>query len=236
MRYKTIIFDVDATLLDYDLAERNAFINTMSGCDIIYNDDKLTSIFNVICCEEWDMLKLGNTNDTYIQKNYHEFYYQYAVKRFERLLKHIKTDMTAIELSDLYLQKLSLERTLMPYAMEVCKCLSNNVKLIIATNGLSKVQNSRLKELHIYFDNVFISEEIGYIKPSQEFFTYMLKVINTSSKDCLMVGDSLRSDIIGAKNIGMDTCWYNHKNTSNKLGEKPTYEITCLNDLLSISQ
>lgn len=236
MRYKAIIFDVDATLLDYDLAERNAFINTMSECDIIYNDDKLTSIFNVICCEELDLLKLGDTNETYIQKNYHEFYYQYAVKRFERLLKHIKTDKTSIELSYLYLQKLSLERTTMPYAREICKCLTNSVKLIIATNGLAKVQNSRLKELHIYFDKIFISEEIGYIKPSQEFFTYMLKVLNTNPKDCLMIGDSLMSDIIGANNMGMDTCWYNYKNTRNKSGEKPTYEISSLNDFLSLGQ
>ena len=235
MRYKTFIFDVDATLLDYDVAERNAFINTMSECDIIYND-KLISIFNVICCEEWDLLKLGNTNETNIQKNYHELYYQYSVKRFERLLKHMNIDMTSIELSDLYLQKLSLERTLMPYAIETCRYLSNCVKLIIATNGLSKVQNSRLKELNIYFDNVFISEEIGYIKPSHEFFTYVLKAINANPKECLMIGDSLTSDIIGAKNMGMDTCWYNYKNRRNKTAEKPTYEITCLNDLLSLSQ
>lgn len=134
MSYKIIIFDVDATLLDYDVSEKNAFINTMLECNIAC-DDNLTSIFIKVCWEEWDKLHLGNTNEAFIQENYHKLYYQYAINRFEKFKEILIINRSAQELSSLYLDKFSLERTLMPYAIETCENLSCNAQLIIATNG-----------------------------------------------------------------------------------------------------
>lgn len=47
-----------------------------------------------------------------------------------------------------------------------------------------------------------------------------------------MIGDSLSSDIKGAKNIGIDSCWYNPKSKQNMTLINPTYEINDLRDVL----
>ena len=58
---------------------------------------------------------------------------------------------------------------------------------------------------------IFISEEIGYDKPSKEFFSYVLSHIDEKDKSkILVVGDSLYSDIAGAVNCSIDSCWINN--------------------------
>jgi HAD superfamily hydrolase (TIGR01509 family) len=113
--------------------------------------------------------------------------------------------------------------------------LSKTSRLILATNGLSKVQNSRIQNLRSYFEKCFISEEIGYIKPSREFFDYLLHELKANPKECLMIGDSITSDILGAHNVDIDTCWYNQNGKVNKYGIKPTYEIKSLRDLILLT-
>ena len=55
---------------------------------------------------------------------------------------------------------------------------------------------------------VFISEEIGYRKPQQEFFDVCFRLMpGISRKETMIVGDSLSSDIKGGLNAGIKTCW-----------------------------
>lgn len=234
LKYKIYIFDADATLLDYNVSEENAFIKTMLVCGVSF-DKKLINEFNNICWKEWNKLNLDKTEDTYIQNNYHKLYYEYAENRFRRLKEIINIEYTASELSNIYLQNFAMEDTLIPYANEICMYLSKNSRLILATNGLSKVQNARINNLRGYFEKCFISEEIGYIKPSREFFEYMLQELRAFSKECLMIGDSISSDILGAHNVDIDTCWYNQNEKANKYGIKPTYEVKSLHEIIMLT-
>ena len=79
--------------------------------------------------------------------------------------------------------------------------------MAIATNGLGRVQRSRLADFLPMTAALFISEEIGCIKPSGTFFERITDVLGCAPHECLMVGDSLSSDIAGAKNAGMAACW-----------------------------
>ena len=67
------------------------------------------------------------------------------------------------------------------------------------------------------FNYVFISEKVGAAKPSEKFFDYAFAELNTgrteqiTPQECMMVGDSLTSDIKGGQMYGMQTCLYRRK-------------------------
>ena len=85
-------------------------------------------------------------------------------------------------------------------------------KMFIVTNGLEVVQKGRYACCGIdkYFDGVFISDIIGFQKPSVHFFEHIAASIDGFDKSrAIIIGDSLSSDIQGGINFGIDTCWYN---------------------------
>ena len=82
--------------------------------------------------------------------------------------------------------------------------------------------------LYRFFEKVFVSEEIGYNKPSLDYFNACFAQIpDFDPSKAMIVGDSLTSDILGGKNAGISTCWVNpnHK-TADKI--QPDYEIEAL--------
>ena len=57
----------------------------------------------------------------------------------------------------------------------------------------------------------FVSEDMACIKPDPAFFCMMLDELQTTADRCLMTGDSVRSDIVGANAVGMDCIWFNRR-------------------------
>ena len=56
-----------------------------------------------------------------------------------------------------------------------------------------------------YFEDVFISEEVGHQKPSPEYVSYVASHIPAFvPARTLYVGDSLTSDMVCAKRLGVD--------------------------------
>ena len=122
-------------------------------------------------------------------------------------------------------------------SLELVKDLAKNYRLTIITNGLCAVQDNRIKKSVIaeYFEDIVVSEEIGVSKPNPEIFQHALNNINYPHKNkVLMVGDSLRSDIQGGINFGIDTCWFNPGLNLNETGIEPTYTISDLTELKEI--
>ena len=81
-----------------------------------------------------------------------------------------------------------------------------------------------------YFEKIFISQSIGYNKPSKEFFDYCFAEIkNAKREETIIIGDSPSSDILGGKNAGMITCRFNpNKKTSDITSD---YEIESLDEI-----
>jgi HAD superfamily hydrolase (TIGR01662 family) len=57
------------------------------------------------------------------------------------------------------------------------------------------------------FEATVVSCEIGYMKPHPRIFQYALERMNTEPEETVMVGDSLRADVEGAKTLGMTAVW-----------------------------
>ena len=85
---------------------------------------------------------------------------------------------------------------------------------------------------HAYFKDFFISEEIGCQKPQAAFFDYVREHIPDWDADStLVVGDSLSSDIQGAIDYNLDSCWYNPNYAPYTLSQACTYEIHSFDEL-----
>ena len=82
-----------------------------------------------------------------------------------------------------------------------------------------------------YFEQVFISEDIGVNKPDANFFaTAFSRIADFDKEKAIMVGDSLSSDIQGGKNAGIATVWINHRHADgSRVG--PDYEIESITQL-----
>ena len=100
------------------------------------------------------------------------------------------------------------------------------------------VQRGRLKSSGIekYLQGVFISEEIGYNKPSIEYFEKCFsKIPDFKKKNTAIIGDSLSSDIQGGINAGIKTIWFHRgQDLTEDPQPKPDYEINSLKFLLEM--
>lgn len=234
--YTYIIFDVDGTLLNFEKSERRAFGRTMKACGI-FADDELYRKYTDFCDSVWEEYDLDNTKDLYIRKNYHQLYRRYADRRFAELKKELNLKKTPEELSRIYTRYYREESIPEPKAKEVCRRLSQNYTLALATNGLEEIQIPRAAVFGDYISHIFVSESVGAVKPSVEFFNCICNTLSvTSPSECLMVGDSLVNDMEGAAAAGLKTCWYHPGKGSVVCGVNPDYEITDLEQLLSILQ
>ncbi len=83
-----------------------------------------------------------------------------------------------------------------------------------------------------YFKEIVNSESCGFLKPDKKIFDYTLQKINAQCSDCLMIGDDLDADVIGARNAGIDHIYFNPKKEEHN--ESVTHEISCLSELLTI--
>ena len=119
-------------------------------------------------------------------------------------------------------------------AEEVLRVLSEKYVICAATNGLSEMQRGRLSVLSPYLRNLFVSEEMGFIKPNVGFFRAVTDELGANAEECLMIGDSLTSDVAGANAAGMDCIWFNRRGQKLPEGLRVTAEISRLQDLLKL--
>lgn len=85
------------------------------------------------------------------------------------------------------------------------------------------------------FDEVFTSEEIQAYKVQKNgrFFKSVLDFYRVSPQTVLHIGDS-PSDVIGARQAGIKTCWVNRQNRPWTWGVKPDFVVTSLAELPSM--
>ncbi len=232
--YKYIIFDVDDTLLDYESAYRNAQKTIAMKLGIEYTAEYI-ALDDACGWKAWRESGLDNTDSADVQAHYHVYYRQYIQKHFQYLLTELDISMDVQELTAWYVDCVSGSKVLMePDTLRIYAELAERYPLVLATNGVEEIQKSRIVDFLPYTHRVYISEVIGYIKPSAAYFNYLLQDLECVPKDCLMVGDSLTNDILGAKTAGMDVCYYNRKKKAVPDGVAVTYEIQHINELAEI--
>lgn len=220
--YKYLLFDADNTLLDFDAAEKAALKETLVRCPLGFSEE-IYERYHVINDIEWKKLEKGETTRDKLR-----------IDRFMKLLLEygIDGDIYGELCADTYTQYLSKQGQLLENAEKVLSCLSKKYDCYICTNGITDVQMDRLEHTPLlpYVKKVFVSEDVGFAKPSPMFFQRVFEYIGDNDpKNYLVIGDSLSSDIAGANSCNMDSVWI-----SDGESDLPTYRIGSILDIYSI--
>lgn len=224
--YKLILVDADDTLFDFEKAEKAAFERSFMEMEHNLDVEGMKQKYNIINKLLWNDVEKGLLSSK-----------QVRVERFRRLFYDLDISFSADQFSDLFIKYLSEGIFLLDGVEELCRYLSSKYTVVIVTNGIKEVQLSRLEHSSIknYISDIIISEEVGVSKPDPRIFEFALKRLNHRDKsNVLMIGDSLSSDIQGGFNFGIDTCWFNPKNSENTTALKPTYHIQRIDQLFKI--
>jgi putative hydrolase of the HAD superfamily len=148
----------------------------------------------------------------------------------------VTDEALAKQMSDRYLDILPTKTNLFPHCIELLEYLSEKkYPMHLITNGFEKTQYQKIKNSGIdrFFTHMVTSEQAGIMKPHAAIFEYALNLTKSTAEKCIMIGDTLEVDILGAKNMGMDTVYFNPaKPHNNKV--IPTYVIGSLNELKTI--
>lgn len=231
--FRYIIFDADHTLLEFDNDEKAALKDTFA--DFGYKgatEDELSRCRD-LSYAGWAEAGLNDVHKVEIQNGYHALYGEYIYIFMDKLIKEFSLNGTAKEVGDRFIKYFSRPGHVIGKSLDVLYRLSEYYELCIATNGLSSVQRGRLSPFDGVISRYFISDEISHIKPEKAFFESVLSSLGAEAGECLMVGDSVASDIIGASSAGMRSCLFNrfHKDPG---GVKADYEIESIEELLDI--
>ena len=148
----------------------------------------------------------------------------------EKLFGANKSDEEYISLAKKYIKNkeelISVTKNLINNLYEVkypnvfgeLKKKNSNIILVIATNHVKK-KKEFIKENFSNVDDIIISAEIGFVKPDQKFYRYILDKYNLNASEVLFVDDS-QKNIDGAKNIGMQVLKVHNKTNLVKIINK----------------
>ena len=224
-KYKILLFDADSTLLDFKQCEYEAVIDCLEYAKLPVTEEVIQK-YSEINDGYWKMLERKE-----ITKK------ELMVARWQSLFDYYGFSADAKEIAELYPKRLADKSHLMEGAEELCAKLYGKFKMYIVTNGFKSVQQKRFCNCSLakYFDNVFISEDIGYDKPAVEYFEKIAERIpNYDPEHAIIIGDSLTSDIQGGINAGIDTCWFNHGEKNAPEGMNITYTVKDLSEISDI--
>lgn len=103
-----------------------------------------------------------------------------------------------------------------PGAKGAIESIFQNRTIALATNAADSDEEDIWKALRrvgldVLFDRVYCFQNIGYKKPSPEFFRYILNDLRISADDVIMVGDDLVSDVLAANRSGIFGIWFNER-------------------------
>ena len=201
---KTILFDLDGTLLPMDmdnfiekyfkllskhfadLFEPQYFINAVNKAteNMIKNNGEKTNQ-EVFTEKFFELINLEKTNREEIWNRFDSFYEDV----FPGLQKYFDLDKKGKEI--------------------VGKAKEKGFDMVIATNPLfpRNAITARLKWIDLDptdFSYITSYEDMHYCKPNPGYYQEILEVIECESKNCVMVGNDVRDDMV-AKKVGIKT-------------------------------
>lgn len=216
MKYTTLFFDADDTLLDFKECEDSAFKKAFAKYGLAFSEEIKTRYLEINHAL-WAAFERGEIEKPQILRT-----------RFRKLFAECGITGVSSSFEADYQNFLGSNGCTIAGAVELCRELSGQFEIYILTNGVSATQHGRLKDSGLlpYIKEIFVSEEIGFQKPALEYFdAVMERVPETDKSRILMIGDSLNSDILGGNRAGIPVCWYNPEHKENKTEARPDYEV-----------
>lgn len=235
-KYEIILLDLDDTLIDNLENVRHAYTKMVEAVGENYSEEGF---------KKWYHLDQKYWIDFHEKKIIVPKDYQEPQELFVKYIRSLRYQMyfegkisleKAFAINELYLASLNEKVVPIDGAYETLKYLHDKYRLVIATNGPTIAVSSKLKKIDCikFIDAVFSADmtKNTATKPSKEYFEELKDYLQFyDKKKMLIVGDSLRSEIQGGMNSGIDSCWLNRHHEELPQEYKPTMIINNLKQL-----
>jgi len=214
LKITDVYFDLGHTLWDFEANSKSAFEKTLKKHKIPVCINDFLKIYEPINHRFWEDYSKGLKTKEEVKYN-----------RLKLTFKHLQIPITTNRIKILaneYLNFLKKEKNLIEGTVEILNYLKDRYNLHILTNGFKEIQIEKMKNSGIshFFKHCISSEEAGNLKPHPSVFKYALKRAKTFPHQSVMIGDNLKSDILGARNVGMHVIHYDplcHNNIDFKI-------------------
>lgn len=230
MKYSTIFFDLDDTILDTQQNSKDAISEIYT--DYKYDNyfptfDDFYTRYQSVNLHLWDLYEQNLIGKDHLMS-----------ERFSKTLEGY-TDITkeqSLDINQDFMGRVSSRKNIINGAKEILDYLQPRYNMYVLSNGFQEVQDKKIHNAGVghYFKKVILSDQVGKNKPHPIIFDYALQQAGVSKGDCIMIGDNINTDIIGAKNSGMDQVWFNPKKVADSNGISPSYTIESLDELRCI--
>lgn len=223
--YKAILWDVDGTLLNFLKSESAAMKECFQVCGLGECTDEMVHAYSEINAGYWKLLELHKVEKPVLFR-----------RRFEDLFSKYGLSYDTAKFNTLYQQTLGNHIFPNDNSLELVKSLKGKIRQYAVTNGSFTAQERKLRRsgLDRLLDGIFISDVVGFEKPSPLFFDSVFDQIPEGREEAIIVGDSLTSDILGGNNAGIACCWYNPDNKKAPGDLRIDYMISDLNEIKNI--
>lgn len=224
---KTLLWDIDGTLLNFEKAENYAIKKCFEIFGIGECTDEMVARYSPINRKYWEALERGEITKPQVLRGRFEEFFKSENISFDRI-----DDFNAE-----YQVRLGDKVFFCDNGYETVTALKGKIKQYAVTNGTYIAQSRKLTQSGLIdiFDGVFISDKIGFEKPSVEFFDAVQSEIGKfAHNEVMIVGDSLTSDMRGGNNADILCCWYNPNGAENKQGIKIDCEIKNIAEVIEI--
>ena len=202
--HHNFLFDLDQTLLDFHASEYKALGIVLKSNGLSFSDE-IYQAFKEYNKTLWQELEKGTITRQ-----------ELFIKRFRYIFEKCEGDWSALDplkINHDFIRTMSVNGVLMDGALEFIKRVKEDIpdsRVYIVSNGATINAKGRMAStgLDKYIDYLFISEDMGVAKPDAAFFDLCLEKIAEPRSSCIMIGDSLSSDMLGAKNASIDSVWF----------------------------
>jgi FMN phosphatase YigB (HAD superfamily) len=221
MRVKGIIFDWGNTLVDYPLADSESQLNLLSEWlldEAVKLTPRLRPQLENLALSRAALLEFNSEDPTHHVKRFRS--------RLETILKIELNEVESSKLEDGLCRRIFSRSTPMPFVNELLTTLNRKHLSIGIVSNLPWGTSPGLwrNEVIDYpFERplqamIVFCGDVGFRKPDPRPFVECLRRLGLHGNDVLVVGDSLSSDMAGAKAAGCQALWL------NQAGNKPSQD------------
>lgn len=236
--YEIILWDIDDTLIDFKASEKMALRSCFAEYGVELSDEDI-DVYSNINHNYWKLLEQGKVVKTeMLVQRFVDFIECLKQSETEVACKGVKQpDIDGADINMKYQLALGDYPVMYEDALAICTELKGKKRQYAVTNGTIVAQEKKLKNtgLDQIFEQIFISDEVGYQKPDVRFFQHCFENISDFHiESVLLIGDSLSSDMKGGNLAGVDCCWANMRNEEKPEDLRIDYEIHKLKELRDI--
>ena len=203
---KAVLFDLDDTLFDHQHSYRSGLHALRETFPTLQQRpfDELDQLYN-----HW----LESLHARVLDGSY--TLYQARTERFRQIFKHCGATVSDAELEQVIALHHQTYRESQRAIAGVVPLLEHlraaGIRIGIVTNNLTDEQWGKLRQcqLEAYVDVMVTAEDVGISKPDPAMFYAALQQLDCESGETVMVGDSWRSDVLGATALGIRALWLN---------------------------